>query len=124
MSTITNIAEQFDIPRNHLVKVVHKLGMLNYIHTSRGKNGGIRLLVPASQISIGKVIKDMETTLEIIDCTSPSPCPLSSSCRLKSILHQATDAFISVLDQYTISDLQQPPEKLRTILHIQDLKHY
>jgi len=121
--TITNISEHFNIPRNHLVKVVHKLGQLNYIHTSRGKNGGLRLQIPASQICIGNVVSHMENTLDIIDCSSPSPCPLTPGCSLKSILRQATDAFIKVLNQYTIADLQEKPEQLKTLLHIHSISN-
>lgn len=31
LATITEIAEQFNIPRNHLMKVVHQLGKLGYV---------------------------------------------------------------------------------------------
>lgn len=119
--TITNIADHFKIPRNHLVKVVHKLGILNYVHTTRGKNGGLRIQMPADQIHIGQVIRHMENTLDVVDCNSPSPCPLTPGCKLKFILRQATDAFLDVLDQYTIADLQGKPEQLKTLLHMQSI---
>jgi len=116
--TITNIAEQFNIPRNHLVKVVHKLGKLNYINTIRGKNGGVSLGKAADQIRIGDVVQKMENTLDIVKCESPSPCPLIPSCKLKSILHNAADAFIHTLNQYTIADLQQAPDQLKVLLRM------
>ncbi len=114
--TISDIAENFRIPRNHLVKVVHKLGKLKYINTTRGKYGGIRLQIPASQIYIGDVVRNMEARLDIVDCNSPSPCPIKPNCQLKSILQQAGNAFLDVLDQYTIADLQQHPDKLISLL--------
>ncbi|MCW8935587.1 MAG: Rrf2 family transcriptional regulator [Gammaproteobacteria bacterium] len=114
--TITDIAEHFSIPRNHLVKVVHKLGVLKYIHTTRGKNGGIRIAKPASQIVIGSVVRQMEANLDIVNCQMPSPCPIQSGCKLKSILNLATQAFLDVLDQYTIADLNQKPEQLKQLL--------
>jgi len=114
--TISDIAEHFQIPRNHLVKVVHKLGQINYIATSRGKNGGICLERPAGQIRIGDVVRQMEARLDVVDCNSPSPCPIKPNCQLKSILQQAGDAFLNVLDGYTIADLQQKPEQLKTLL--------
>jgi len=115
--TITDIAEHFAIPRNHLVKVVHRLGQLNYIDTTRGKNGGIRLAQPANQIGIGEVVRQMEATLDVVNCQSPSPCPIRSGCQLKSILDLATDAFLDVLDQYTVTDLNQKSAQLRKLLH-------
>jgi len=115
--TISDIAEHFDIPRNHLVKVVHQLGKLNYINTTRGKNGGIRLAQDTQNIRIGDVIRHMETRLDVVDCNSPSPCPIKENCKLKSILQQAGEAFLAVLDQYSIEDLQQKPEQLKNLLH-------
>jgi len=116
--TITNIAEQFNIPRNHLVKVVHKLGKLNYINTTRGKNGGVCLGKTADLIRIGDVVQSMENTLDIVKCEIPSPCPLIPNCKLKSILHSAADAFINTLNQYTIADLQQAPDQLKVLLRM------
>jgi len=114
--TITKIAEHFKIPRNHLVKVVHKLGLLNYISTTRGKNGGISLQMAAAEIRIGDVVRSMEARLEVVDCNSPSPCPIKPNCQLKSILDQAGEAFLNVLDRYTIEDLQHQPEQLKVLL--------
>jgi Rrf2 family nitric oxide-sensitive transcriptional repressor len=114
--TISDIAERFQIPRNHLVKVVHHLGKLNYIHTTRGKKGGLKLAMPADEISIGTIVREMETRLDIMDCNAPSTCPILPLCRLKHVLHEACDAFLQVLDGYTVADLQQAPEDLKNLL--------
>jgi len=114
--TISDIAEHFQIPRNHLIKVVHQLGKLGYIKTCRGKNGGIRIAKETQNMSIGDVVRHMESRLDIVDCNSPAPCPIIPDCQLKSILQQAGDAFLMVLDQYTIKDLQQKPEQLKVLL--------
>jgi len=116
--TITDIADNFVIPRNHLVKVVHQLGVMGYIQTSRGKNGGICLHRDASDICIGDVVRHMENRLDIVDCDLPSPCPIKPDCHLKSILNEASRAFLNVLDQYTVADLQQQPEQLKNLLHM------
>ena len=49
LSTITEVADRFTISRNHVVKIVHQLGMKGYIETIRGKHGGIRLARPHRQ---------------------------------------------------------------------------
>lgn len=118
--TISDIAEHFDIPRNHLVKVVHRLGVLGFINTTRGKNGGICLANGASEISIGQVIRQMEKTLDVVQCEVPTLCPINGNCKLKSLLNLAANAFLGVLDQYTIADLTQGPNELKNLLHIQD----
>lgn len=113
--TINDIATHFAIPRTHLMKVVQRLGQLGYVHTLRGKGGGLSLGMPAESIRLGAVVRDMEARLDIIDCTEP-PCPLDGKCRLKSILDQATGAFLAVLDEYTLADLRTQPRRLHSLL--------
>lgn len=114
--TVSEISEHFDIPKNHLVKVVHHLGKLNYIHTIRGKNGGIFLAKKPQEMGVGDIIRNMENNLQIVDCKSPSPCPILPICLLPSILSKAGEAFLNVLDQYTIAGLLKQSGQLKSLL--------
>lgn len=116
--TISNIADNFKIPRNHLVKIINKLEHLDYLHTTRGKNGGVRLGKMADEIYIGEVVRQMEPTLEVINCEAPTPCPLITDCMLKPVLVKATDAFLDILNQYTIADIAGSRNQLKVLLHI------
>lgn len=117
LATITEIADHFAVPRNHLVKVVHRLGKLGYIRTLRGKGGGLRLGRAAETIRLGEVVRDVEVTLDMVDCSKPV-CPLLTGCRLKDMLNEARDAFLGVLDQYTLADLKKQPAPLRNLLSL------
>ncbi|GAM69784.1 nitrite-sensitive transcriptional repressor nsrR [Vibrio sp. JCM 19236] len=75
LTNITQVSEVFDISRNHMVKIVNKLGQKGFIETIRGKNGGIRLKTPASKINIGSVIRELEP-LQVINC-SPEFCHIT-----------------------------------------------
>ncbi len=114
--TISEITEHFDIPRNHLVKIVHRLGQLKYLKTLRGKGGGMCLGHGAADIVIGRVVRDVESTLEVVNCHEP-PCPLEVGCVLKGALVEARDAFLAVLDRYTLADLIVRPQQLQALLH-------
>jgi Rrf2 family nitric oxide-sensitive transcriptional repressor len=115
--TVGDIAERFDIARNHLVKVVNRLGQLGYVKTIRGKGGGIVLGRDTKDIGLGAVVRDMENNLNLIDCNQP-PCPLRGNCQLKGILNKAARAFFAVLDEYTLADLVHQPEPLRVMLNL------
>lgn len=115
--TVSDIAEHFGIARNHLVKVANRLGQLGYIETIRGKGGGLRLARAPEQIVIGRVVRDMEPNMQIIDCSKPA-CPLMSGCQLKDILDDAMDAFVQVLDGHTLADLLTEPQGLKQMLKL------
>ncbi|GAA4652224.1 nitric oxide-sensing transcriptional repressor NsrR [Kistimonas scapharcae] len=103
-SSITEVTEAYDLSRNHVVKVVHQLARAGLIHSIRGKGGGIMLGKPADEIRIGQVVMALEESLQVVDCTKPV-CKILPACRLKGVLKEGVDAFIGVLDQYTLADL-------------------
>ena len=115
LSTISQIADRYRISRNHLVKVVHELVQLGYVTSVQGRGGGIRLSRDPDSISVGDVVRDMEMTLDIVDCEGYD-CPLASKCRLKTVLDQAVDAFFSVLDEYAVSDLVRNRRQLARLI--------
>jgi Rrf2 family nitric oxide-sensitive transcriptional repressor len=119
LATIREISESYDISRNHLMKVVHQLGLLGYLENVRGKGGGIRLARPPSGINIGEVICQVENDLALVQCfNSAAPrCRIEPACMLKPILGEARTAFVSVLERYTLADLIAPEQHLKQLLH-------
>ena len=91
LSTITEVAEKFGISRNHVVKIVHQLGVKGYIETVRGKHGGIRLARTSSEINLRDVVSDMENVSCLLDCQREG-CLLTSGCRFQAILRKAMRA--------------------------------
>lgn len=119
--TITEVAEHYGISRNHLMKVVHELGRLGYIETIRGKHGGMRLHGDPAAIHLGEVIRGTENDMALAECMSgKSSCCLAPVCVLHSVLMEALDAFLAVLNQYTVADLLEPRTQLRALLSITD----
>lgn len=53
LETIADTAENYGISENHLMKVVHQLGVARFIDTLRGRNGGLRLRQSPTAISVG-----------------------------------------------------------------------
>lgn len=104
--TIAEIADYYSISRNHLVKIVHHLSNAGFITTTRGNRGGIRLAHAAIDIHIGDVVRKMEPHFNIVECFSnDSPtCNIEPICKLKGALNEASLAFLTVLDKYTLAD--------------------
>lgn len=113
--TINEISERYDESKNHLVKVVHKLAGHDYINSIQGRGGGVKLGMSPDDIIIGNVVRDMETSLDIIDCEAAT-CPLLPACHLKPILDEARDTFLYTLDQYSLADLVANKRKLFALI--------
>lgn len=105
--TISQISEYFNVSRNHMVKVVHNLAQLKFIHTIRGKSGGMLLARLPEEINIGDVVRQVEPHMNLLECfeSSTNACPITSQCALKGILYKARKGFMSVLKDYTLSDI-------------------
>jgi len=106
MATISEIAEHYQISRNHLVKVANTLANEGFIMTSRGKGGGIKLARPAHMIGIGEVVRLTEPHMNLVECfeVKTSHCRIIRGCFLKAILYEARRAFLGILDKYTLAD--------------------
>lgn len=120
--TVKSIAAAYGISRNHLMKVVQELNRRGYIDTVRGKGGGIRLRLRPDRIGMGRVVRDMESDLELVECFGPdNRCVISSECTLKIVLGDALEAFLVVLDRYTLADLIHDPAPLHRLLDVRVL---
>ena len=120
ISTIGEVADAYGIPKNHLTKVAHQLGLTGTITTVRGKGGGMRLAIPANEIVVGRVVRGTEPDMALVPCFEPvcASCPIVPACGLRGALHQARSAFLAVLDRYTLADLVANPTELQALLGI------
>lgn len=112
MSSIAEIARIYDISKDHLMKVVQDLGQAGFLTTVRGRNGGIKLGRAPSEIRIGEVVRHTEKGFDLVDCSS---CIIAPACILPKVLGEATEAFLAVLDKYTIEDILVRRSDLRRI---------
>jgi len=112
---IPQICKLFDISPNHLSKVVNDLAKLGYVDALRGRNGGICLAKPAHQINLASVVKDMESSLDLVDCSTPL-CALSGSCELYGVLGESLKAFMAVLKKYTLEDVSKNKQNILKII--------
>lgn len=106
LCSVKEIAEHYGISRNHLVKVIHRLSQLNYIISSKGKGGGIKLNGDPTKLRLGDLVQSLEPHMNMVECFSAdrNTCRIVSSCQLKHYLQEATLAFVETLNKYTLAD--------------------
>lgn len=116
-ATIAEIATAYDISEAHLMKVVHQLGVANDVATQRGRNGGIRLARSPEYINLGATVRRTEADLALVPCFEQGgSCTIADNCVLSKVLQEALDAFLAVLDRYTLADLIAPRQVLASLL--------
>ena len=66
----------------------------------------MRLAKPAHEISLGQVVRDMESDFEIVACFGQSEsCALEGSCKLAHVIGDALEQFLAHLDGFTLQDV-------------------
>ncbi|MCF3593612.1 Rrf2 family transcriptional regulator [Rhodobacteraceae bacterium LMO-12] len=118
LATKSEIAECCNTSENHLAQVVNQLGQLGYLRTHRGRNGGIELGRPASEIIIGEVFRVMESHVPLTECFADvdNTCPLTDACRLRLAIQDAAEAFYAHLDGVTLDALVCDNDPLKAIM--------
>ncbi|MDX8395579.1 MAG: Rrf2 family transcriptional regulator [Mariprofundaceae bacterium] len=105
--TVSEITKHYGVSRNHMVKVVHNLGINDFIQTVRGKSGGMRLAKSPEDIIIADVVRLTEPHMNIQECFSreTNACPLIDNCKLMGVLYKARQAFMQELEKQTLADM-------------------
>ncbi|MEK4969681.1 Rrf2 family transcriptional regulator [Cytobacillus sp. FSL R7-0696] len=118
LTNIKEIADTYQISKNHLMKVIYQLGKNQYVETIRGRNGGIRLAMSPKDINIGEVVRKTEEDFHLVECfdTNNNHCVISPVCGLRHVLNKALKAYLEVLDQYTLADLTKNQSALADFL--------
>ena len=105
--TIAELAEQHRVSKNHLMKIVNALARQGVLETTRGRGGGLRLLLQAGEIRIGDIVRGCETDFRLVECfdAATNACTLSPACRLKHLFDDALAGYFKALDGATLADL-------------------
>jgi Rrf2 family nitric oxide-sensitive transcriptional repressor len=112
------ISEAYGISRHHLVRVVQTLAASGFVQVMTGRHGGVALAKNVTAITIGHVVRSTEPSFQIVECFDDKTncCPIAPVCKLQGILHDALEAFLDVLDRYTLADLIKLPKTQRLSL--------
>ena len=117
--TAAEMAAMLGVSEHHLAKIAKDLRARGHLETRRGRGGGFRLARSPADITVGGVVRELED-LTIVECFDPgqSRCPLAGPCALQGALAEARDAFLDVLDGYSLADLVAPRRALSRLLRL------
>ncbi len=101
------MADAYGISKHHLVRVVQTLAGQGVVDARAGRSGGVTLGREPKDINVGKVLRAAEPDFHLVECfdAARNTCPITPVCGLKGVLAEAREAFLCVLDRYTLADL-------------------
>lgn len=116
--SVNEIAGQYGISKNHLMKVAQKLVAKGYVVSVLGRGGGLKLARPANSLNVGNIVRNLEDTGNFVECfdASTNQCPVTLVCDLHQVLAGGVDAFLSHLDKFTVADLIADRDGFRRVL--------
>lgn len=111
------VAEFYGISLNHLAKVAKSLTQAGWLVSTRGVGGGVKIADDTLDLTLGVIVSRTENT-HLVECfhSETNACPIHHCCHLKTVLHEAHQAFFEVLDRYTVRDLALTPGHLGMLM--------
>ena len=119
--TISDISKQYDISKNHMMKVAQELVHHGFVVSERGRNGGLRLAHNPEEINLRDVIEKMEPDFNLVSCLDPvhNSCKIIGACGVQRIMFEARNQFLAVLGKYTLADSITNESKLKALIAIE-----
>lgn len=101
-----DIAARQAVPEAYLEQLLTMLRKAGLVRSIRGPRGGHELARHPSQIRFSEVIKTLEGSFSALDCLDDAnACQVSSTCGMREVWLDVTEATRQVLDRVTIEEL-------------------
>ena len=119
--TIHQISEEYDISKNHLMKVVSNLTRFEFVVARRGPGGGIQLNRAPEEIALNEVISRTEKHLEQFAASTQAEVDeFCAHTRLGNFLHHALQAYLEALGNFTLADVLNPKADAVRLLELSE----
>lgn len=122
-----DIAARENIPKKFLDLILIELRRHRLVTSYRGQQGGYILAKPASEITLGQIVRIIDGPLAPIACASVTayrPCPDCNvkKCPVRMSMRKVRDAASGVLDNLTLEDALETDLEKRPVRPRKELK--
>lgn len=116
---IQEISSEQNIPKRFLEQILNDLKSAGVVESRRGISGGYRLARPPREITLAAIIRHIEGALAPVSCVSERfyekcTCPDEARCAIRSVMKEARDAVVRVVERVTVAELCERALKLKT----------
>jgi Rrf2 family protein len=110
------VAARQEIPEQFLEQLLATLRRAGIVRSIRGASGGYDLARPASQISVGDVIRTLSGPIVPMQCVNEDAecCGREELCAVTHVWASVRDAILGVVDKTTIADLVEYQQKIHS----------
>ncbi len=105
--SLKEIATRQDITIKYLEHILSLLNKSGLIKSSRGNNGGYRLMKTPQEYTVGEILRKTEGSLAPVACLdeTPNQCPRHEFCSTISVWIGLGQVINQYLDNITLEDL-------------------
>lgn len=113
---LNEISRRQSLPLKYLEKLISRLKKAGLVESSRGPYGGYMLAKPMDSISVGDIVRVLEESNSITDCTESDntcgQCTRAGECLTQYIWAETGKAMFEKLDSFKIDKLIEKPEEI------------
>lgn len=115
---LSEIAKRQSISLKYLEKLIRKLKQAGFVKSVRGPYGGYMLARPTQDISVGDIVRVLEGTQSITDCSEVENdktcgvCTRAGDCLTQWIWMETSRAMFKKLDSFKIKRLIQKSDQI------------
>lgn len=104
---LKDIAQRQNISKKYLEQIVPLLNKAGLMRTNRGYQGGYMLSKPATQYSVGEILRLTEGSLAPVSCLADdtNECPRASECITLPVWEGLNKVIYDYLDNITLYDI-------------------
>jgi Rrf2 family cysteine metabolism transcriptional repressor len=105
-TVIKDISERQCISDLYLGQIFARLKAAGLVRSLRGPNGGFKLSMPPSKISVRDILLPMEGSIAAVDCVDDATlCPRSDGCVARELWTKMKKKLDELLGSTTLEDL-------------------
>ena len=114
---VDDVSTALDVPRNYLSKVLHALVKDGALSSLRGPHGGFELAVPASELTLSRVLAPFEELGEGRRCLlGTGDCDAGNPCALHGRWSEVATEVASFFRDTVLEDVVEDSERVAALL--------
>jgi len=118
MMQIKEISQREQISPKFLEQILLTLKNAGLLHSKMGVGGGYYLARPASEITLGQIVRVLDGPIAPIRCVSQMAyescgCPNEETCGLRLVMSDVRNAIANILDHTSLADVTQRQDAIR-----------